>query len=73
MYLNFKTGLDKYSGLREMAVNHDVIVQNGSTYALPDGTKIGYYKNWKTDENLWEDKILPPLEDVLKESYRYGA
>ncbi|MAF26095.1 hypothetical protein CL634_11080, partial [bacterium] len=73
MYLNFKTGLDKYSGLREMAVNHDVIVQNGATYALPDGTKLGYYKNWKTDEKLWTDKILPPLEDVLKESYRYGA
>jgi RecA/RadA recombinase len=73
MYLNFKTGLDKYSGLKDMAVNHDVIKQTGSTYTLPDDTKIGYYKNWKNDEDLWKDKILPNLEAVLKERYCYGS
>ena len=72
MYLNFKNGLDKYSGLREMAVNHDVIEQNGATYALKDGTKLGYYKNWRSDESVWE-KILPELENQLNEKYAYSS
>jgi len=73
MYLNFKTGLDKYSGLREMAINHGVIVQNGSTYALPDGTKLGYYKNWSKDTAIWDEKIIPELEKCLIAAFRYGS
>ena len=78
-YLNFKRGLDKYSGLREMAVNHGVIVQNGSTYALPSGKegvedkKLGYYKNWKSDQKLWDDTILPRLEKQLNKQYSYSS
>ena len=78
-YLNFKKGLDKYSGLKEMAVNHGVIEQTGSTYLLPpekEGVppkKLGYYKNWKHDEKLWEDHILPKLEEKLKQQYSYSV
>jgi hypothetical protein len=72
MYLNFKTGLDKYSGLREMAVNHGALIQTGSTFQLPDGTKIGYYKQWRTNTELWEEKIIPVLEEKLKEAYKYS-
>ena len=78
-YLNFKRGLDKYSGLKEMAVNHGVIEQTGSTFLLPSekdgvpGKKLGYYKNWKGDEKLWEEHILPGLEAKLKEQYSYST
>jgi RecA/RadA recombinase len=71
MYLNFKKGLDMYSGLKEMAVNHGIIVQTGSTYQL-DGKKIGYYKNWKSDKEVWK-KVLPALEVKLKEEYCYSS
>lgn len=70
MYLNFKTGLDKYSGLKDVAVNHNVIQQNGATYAMGD-KKLGYYKNWRTDEKVWET-VLPKLEEILHEKYCYG-
>ena len=73
MYLNFKTGLDKYSGLKEMAVNHGVIQQTGSTYVLPDGTKLGYYKNWSSDIELWDNTIIPQLEEKLKIAFKYGS
>lgn len=79
IYLNLKKGLDKYSGLKEMAVNHGVIEQTGSTFLLPSGKdgipgqKLGYYKNWKSDEKLWEETILPKLEAVLQEQYSYSA
>lgn len=79
MYLNFKKGLDKYSGLKEMAVNHGVIEQTGSTFVLPSekdgvpGKKLGYYKNWKSDESLWEEHILPKLEAELQKQYSYSS
>lgn len=72
MYLNFKTGLDKYSGLREMAINHGSLIQNGSTYALPDGTKLGYFKNWSKNEKIWDESIIPDLEEKLKAAFKYG-
>ena len=71
MYLNFKKGLDKYSGLKEMAVNHGVIIQTGSTFQMPDGTKLGYYKNWKSDKAIWK-QILPALEKKLQAAYSYS-
>ena len=79
MYLNFRKGLDKYSGLKEMAVNHGVILQTGSTFVLPPekegvpGKKLGYYKNWKSDTELWEKIILPKLEKRLKDQYSYSS
>lgn len=69
-YLNFKTGLDKYSGLKDVAVAHNIIEQTGSTYQM-DGEKIGYYKNWSKNEDLWK-KILEKLEISIKDKYRYG-
>lgn len=72
MYLNYRNGLDKYSGLKEMAVNHGVIIQTGSTYQYPDGTKLGYSKNWTKNEDVW-NKILPELEKKLNEAYSYGG
>jgi len=76
-YLNFRKGLDKYSGLKEMAVNHGIIKQTGSTFVLPatdkkPERKLGYYKNWKSDTDLWEKDILPKLEAKLKEQYSYS-
>lgn len=74
LYLNFKTGLDKYSGLREMAINHGALLQNGSTYALPgDGGKLGYFKNWCKNTEIWDDKILPVLEEKLQQAFKYGS
>jgi len=54
-----------------MAVAHDVIQQNGSTYAMGD-KKLGYYKSWRQKEEVWEE-IIPILEERIKSAYRYGA
>jgi len=72
MYLNYTKGLDKYSGLLSMAVNHGVIVQTGATYQLPDGTKLGYAKQWTKKTEIW-DKLLPQLEEKLKKAYSYNS
>jgi len=71
LYLNFLRGLDKYSGLFEMAVNHGIIIQGGATYSLPDGTKLGYRKNF-VNEKFYEETIIPKLEEILKDKYKYS-
>lgn len=70
LYLNFKSGLSKYSGLLDMAIGYGIIIQSGATFALNDGTKLGYYKTWRNDEDIW-NKILPLLEQKLELELKY--
>ena len=65
MYLNFRTGLSKYSGLLEMAEGYGVIHKQGHRYAVGEEI-LGFYKDWKDDDSIWECKILPKLEEKLK-------
>jgi RecA/RadA recombinase len=72
MYLSFSSGLDKYYGLLDLAVGLGAVIQNGATYALPDGTKLGYYKNWRKNAKLWEDDILPKLQEEITNNWLYS-
>jgi hypothetical protein len=71
MHLNYLSGLDKYSGLLEMAVNHGLIIQTGATYTKPDGTKLGYAKNFTKEKKFYED-LIPLLDKKLEAAYKYG-
>lgn len=79
MYLNYKNGLDKYSGIKEVAVNHGIIEQTGSTYVLTSeeegipGKKLGYYKAWGKDTKLWDEVIIPRVEKKLQAAYSYNS
>ena len=64
MYLNFRTGLNKYSGLLEMAEGYGVIEKNGHRHSF-NGESLGYFKDWKEDEKIW-NQILPILEAKLQ-------
>lgn len=72
MYLSFANGLDRYYGLLDLAVGLGVVIQNGATYTLEDGTKLGYYKSWRKDSKLWEETILPKLEERIKREWSYS-
>lgn len=73
MFLSFHTGLDRYYGLLDLAVGVGAVVQTGSTYQLPDGKKIGYYKNFRKDIDLWENTILPVVEERIKTEWAYSG
>lgn len=73
MFLSFHTGLDRYYGLLDLAVGVGAVIQTGSTYQLPDGKKIGYYKNFRKDVDLWENTILPVLEERIKTEWAYSG
>jgi RecA/RadA recombinase len=73
MYLNFKTGLYKYSGLLEMAEAYNVIHKDGRSYiATKCGTKLGYKKTFKDDIEIWEKYILPELEIALQKDLQFS-
>lgn len=71
--LNFKTGLETYSGLDEMVKDYKVVIQNGSTATLPDGTKLGYHSKWSKDVDLWETKLIPELQKQLDKDLAYST
>lgn len=70
LYLNFKTGLNKYSGLFEIAKSFGIIVGDKS-YELQDGTKLGFRKSILDNEEAWK-KIMPLLEEKIKSELRYS-
>ena len=65
LYLNFKTGLYKYSGLLEMAEAYGVVTKEGNTY-LSNGEKLGFKKAFRDNKDLWETHIIPPLDAALQ-------
>ena len=69
-YLNFRSGLSKYSGLLEMAEGYGVVTKDGHRYVVGDH-KLGFYKDFKDDPEAW-NKILPPLEEALQTNLKYG-
>lgn len=80
MYLSFKTGLNKYSGLLGMAVARGIIEQNGATYTVgvtsgkyKKGDKLGYAKTFAKDPAFYEEFIIPELDKRLTEEYKYNT
>ena len=72
MYLSFDRGLDRYYGLLDLAVGVGAIVQTGSTYTLPDGTKLGHYSKFRKNKELWDNQIIPKIEESIKVVWAYG-
>jgi len=70
MYLNFKSGISKYSGLLEMAEGYGVLTKQGHRYVLGEEV-LGFYKDFKDDENVW-NKILPKLEEKLQSELKFA-
>jgi RecA/RadA recombinase len=71
MYLEFATGLNKYFGLLDIMKGMGVVVANGATYTDWKGEKLGFYKQWKTQQDVW-DYLIPELESRLKSEWSYG-
>lgn len=71
LYLNFKTGLDKNTGLFDLALGLGVIEQGGKTYSF-NGESVGYRKNIEKDPEFWK-KVIPALEEKLNQELRYGS
>jgi len=83
VYLNYATGIDKYSGLEPLLDKLDTLylkdaqgnVGKGRTFYLKDGDeeiKLGSMKEWRHREDIWE-KILPQLNEIVKQELAYRS
>ena len=71
MFLSFATGLDKYFGLEDIMKGMGVVVLNGPTYTDWKGEKLGFFKQWRKKEKIWE-YLIPELESRLMSEWAYG-
>lgn len=72
LYLSFATGLDRYYGLLELAKGLGTVISTGTTYTDWEGKKLGFYKNWRKDTKLWEERLLPHLESKMLAEWSYS-
>jgi hypothetical protein len=79
MYLSFTSGLNKYSGLLQMAAARGIVEQTGSTYVVgidsgkyKKGDKLGYAKNFAKDAAFFEEFLIPALDERLATDYKYN-
>jgi|TARA_R110000822_G_scaffold1158_4_gene5208 recombination protein RecA len=69
--INFKTGLNKYKGLLDLATRYDLIDRTGSTYVM-DGNKIGYAASFESSAEFWENGPLQKLDKLLQADLNYS-
>lgn len=72
-YLSFSKGIDKYYGLLEIMKGMGVVSNSGATYTDWENNKLGFYKSFSKDIDLWENRLLPELEKRIKEHWAYGS
>ena len=72
-YLSFSKGINKYYGLLEIMKGMGVVNNSGSSYTDWENNKLGYYKVWSKDIDLWENRLLPELEKRIKIHWAYGS
>lgn len=72
VYLNFKTGLDKYAGLLDMAQAFNIVAPSGPVWKWSaNDESAGYRKDFERDPEFWK-KLLPLLEAKLTTELTYN-
>ena len=70
--LTYKDGLDKYYGLLELAIKHNIFKSVSTRIELPDGSKtFGKTINNDPTKYFTED-ILQKLDDAARKEFKYG-
>jgi len=64
LYLSYKNGLDRFSGLLDIAVALGVITRSGPRYEM-NGEKLGFASDFEKSKEFW-DRVLPILDLIIK-------
>lgn len=83
-YLNFVSGPDRYSGMKPLLDKVDESklylksangeIGKGFTWYFKDGEeeiKLGKYKEWSHDSEVWEKYLIPVLNEYVQEEFAY--
>jgi RecA/RadA recombinase len=70
--LSYKTGLDRYYGLVDIAVKHGIFNKVSTRVELPDGTKTFEKSIYKEPEKYFTKDILDLIDKAAKKEFAYG-
>jgi len=71
--LRYDTGLHRYYGLVEFAVDHGIFKKVSTRIELPDGTKVFSKAIYKNPEKYFTKEILDQLDAIYKKEFTYGS
>jgi RecA/RadA recombinase len=71
--LTYKSGLDRYYGLLEIAEEEGIFKKVSTRYELPDGTKVFGKSINDEPEKYFTKEILKQIDDATKRKFLYGA
>lgn len=70
--LNYETGLSRYHGLAELAVEYGIFKSVSTRIELPDGSKV-FMKNINDEpEKYFTPEILEKLDEKIQMEFKYG-
>ena len=71
--LTYKDGLDKYYGLLELAIKHNIFKSVSTRIELPDGSKQ-YAKTINNEPDKFFTKdVLTQIDEAAKKEFLYGT
>jgi hypothetical protein len=70
--LSYKTGLDRYYGLVDLAVLYGIFNKVSTRIELPDGTKTFEKSIYKDAEKYFTDDILNLIDKAARKEFAYG-
>jgi RecA/RadA recombinase len=71
--LTYKSGLDRYYGLLEIAEEEGIFKKVSTRYELPDGTKVFGKSINDEPEKYFTKEILKKIDEATKKKFLYGA
>lgn len=71
--LNYDTGLNRYYGLTQIALDHGIFKKVSTRIELPDG-KTAFEKNINEDpEKYFTPEVMKRLEEAVAKEFKYGG
>ena len=71
--LTYKSGLDRYYGLLDIAEEEGIFKKVSTRYELPDGTKVFGKSINDEPEKYFTKEILKQIDEATKKKFLYGA
>ena len=70
--LDYKTGLNPYYGLVDIALKYEIFNKVSTRIEMPDGTKVYEKVIYKNPEKYFTDEVMEQLEIAVSKEFKYG-
>lgn len=70
--LRYDSGLHRYYGLMDLAVEHGIFKKVSTRIEVPDGTKVYEKVIYKDPEKYFTKEILEKIDEICRDEFTYG-